>query len=49
MKRLFSGFTKEQFELIHNQMSLRNSDQRSSVFVLSVYLFWLKTGSIEEC
>jgi hypothetical protein len=24
--------------------SLRNSDQRTTLFILAVYLFWLKTG-----
>jgi hypothetical protein len=39
------GFKKEEFVELHNVLnSLRNSYHRSSIFILAIYLFWLKSG-----
>jgi hypothetical protein len=39
------GLSKDEFTDLQKQLkSLRNSDQRSTTFVLAVFLFWLKTG-----
>jgi hypothetical protein len=45
MNRKMEGFKKEEFVKLHNVLnSLRNSDQGSSIFILAIYLFWLKSG-----
>ena len=42
---VIKGFNKGELTDLSNQLlSLRNSDQRTKLFVLSVFLFWLKTG-----
>jgi hypothetical protein len=41
------GFKKDELtDLSSHLISLRNSDQRTKFFVLSVFLFWLKTGKL---
>ena len=42
------GFSKNNFVELHSELkSLRDSDQRTTLLTLAVFLFWLKTGLIQ--